>query len=610
MPVSYLRVRLQDGFWAPRQERLSSVSIPWATAHLDSSGGLEAFRAAPTSYEPDLTPHILEAIKFLEAMASVVGLQRDESIEGLIDAWGRALIGGQAADGYLKVGWPLGADPANRWQPSWWSHETYALGHYLEAAIAYLQSTGRGELFDSAIRGVDNMAEALLDSDRAYAPGHPEIEQALTRLYATTGDAARLDLCGWLIDQRGHHEARQSYGVHCQDHEPVRDQRTLEGHAVTAAYLFNAVTEYAGATGDAGLRETVVALWTDFVTHKMFVHGGGGNVSTGFEGYPSQPDFIPPHDAYCESCSVVANFRWAQSLFHLTGESSYLDAAERMLYNALYASLSLHGDRFFYRNVIQAGTATDAPITRLKWHWCPCCPPNIVKLLATIGGAFYSTSRDGIFVKQYGSSEARIPFRDGVKLTQRTDYPWDGEVRIDVDLAAPADFTLRLRVPCWATSHSVSVNGEPIEADAQAGWIAVRRRWSAGDRVELKMPMTPRRVTMPARFKEYEGLAALERGPIVYCLEEQDSGRPLRLLYLPEETELRAEHRPEMLGGITVLGADLPQCRDIVLGAPDVAAPEPVSVTFIPYGVWNNREPDVMSVWLRSAEPGLLDVNI
>lgn len=601
---------MQDGFWAPRQRRLSSVSIPWATGHLDRSGGLEAFRAGPAAYEADLTPHLLEAIKFLESMASVVGLERDGSIEGLIDAWGKALIGGQAADGYFTPGWPSGADPAKRWQPLWWSHEAYALGHYLEASIAYLQSTGNGELFESAVRAADNMEEALLDGGRAYAPGHPEIEQALTRLYGITGDSVRLELCSWLIEQRGRHEGRSSYGTHCQDHRPVREQRTIEGHAVTAGFLFNAVTEYVGATGDAELREVVEALWKDFVTHKMFVHGAGGNVSTGHEGYPTQPDFIPPHDAYCESCSIVANFRWAHSLFHLTGESAYLDVAERMLYNGFYASLSLHGDRFFYRNVIQAGTATDAPITRLKWHWCPCCPPNIVKLFATVGGAFYSTFRDGIFVKQYGSSEANVPFRDGVRLTQRTTYPWEGDVRIDVDPTTPGDFTLMLRVPSWATSHAVSVNGEAIEADARGGWIAVRRSWCAGDSIELKMPMTPTRVTMPPRFREYENLAALERGPLVYCLEEQDAHVPLRLLYLPEGTEVRAEHRPGLLGGIMVLRVDLPRCRDIIIGTPDAPAPDPVPVTFIPYGVWNNREPDVMSVWLRSKEPSLMDVNV
>jgi uncharacterized protein len=609
-PVSYLRVTMQDSFWAPRQGHLASVSIPWATAHLDRRGGLEAFREAPSTYEADLTPHLLEAIKFVEAMASVVGLQRDESIEGLIDAWGTALIGGQAVDGYFEAGWPAGADPSKRWQPLWWSHEAYALGHYLEASISYLESTGRRELFESATRGTDNMAGALLGSGRAYAPGHPEIEQALTRLYGVTGDPKSLELCGWLIEQRGHHEGRASYGTHCQDHQPVREQRTIEGHAVTGAFLFNAVTEYVGATGDAGLRRAVEALWEDFVTHKMFVHGGGGNVSSGHEGYPPQPDFIPPHDAYCESCSVVANFRWAQSLFHLTGESSYLDVAERMLYNAFYASMSLRGDRFFYRNVIQAGTSTDAPITRLKWHWCPCCPPNIVKQFATVGGAFYSTFPDGIFVKQYGGSEARIPFRDGVRLTQRVDYPWDGDVHIEVDPATPSDFTLMLRVPSWATSHALSVNGETMDADGRSGWIAVRRRWCAGDSVELEMPMTPRRVTMPPRFREYENLVALERGPLVYCLEEQDAQAPIRLLYLPEGTDVHAEHRAESLGGITVLTADLPRCRDIIIGTPAAPTPDPVRVTFIPYGVWNNREPDVMSVWLRSAEPSLMNVNV
>jgi uncharacterized protein len=593
-PVPYFHVRLQDAFWAPRQRLLATVSVPWATRHLDPAGGLDAFRADPEGYETKLRRGDFEAIKFVEALAAVVGLERDEAIEGLTAAWGRAMIDGQAADGYFEFGWPLGADPAKRWRASWISHEDYGLGHYIEAAIGYLESTGESAMYESAVRAVGNMASALLDGERAYAPGHAAIEQGLTRLYGFTGDTKYLDLCGWLIEQRGNHEGRPSYGRYAQDHLPVREQRTIEGHAVRAAFLFNGVTEYVGATGDEGYFKAVLAVWEDFVQHKMYVHGTGGNTSTKNEGYSPTPDFIPPDDAYCESCSAFANFQWAHNLFRLTGDASYIDVAERTLYNAFYASLSLSGDRFFYRNVIQAFE----PAMRTEWHWCPCCPPNIVKLLAKVGGFFYSTDDDGIFVKHYGASEADLPFGGGIKLTQRTEYPWDGDVQLQVDPQTPTELTLRLRIPSWAKSHDLSVNGELVETDVQAGWVSIRRSWETGDTVRLSLPMTIERVSMPPRFEEYRDLAALERGPIVYCVEQQDAAGPLPALCLAEDVRVTAEHRPDLLGGVTVLETTLPASSDL-FDSP------PMPVTFIPYGVWNNRKPDFMTVWLPAKRRSL-----
>jgi DUF1680 family protein len=351
VPVSYFDVRLQDGFWAPRQKTIREVSVPWATRHFDSAGGVDVFRQHSQGYTAEVQTGDLEAIKFVESMATVVGLQRDAAIEGLTKSWGREMIAAQKSDGYWPFGWPLAADPAKRWQAVWWSHEDYALGHYLESAIAFKESSGDTALDDSAVRAVDNMASTLLDSKRAYAPGHEEIEQALMRLYGSSGNPKYLRLCGWLIGQRGHHDGRRSYGKYSQDHLPIEQQRTIEGHAVRAAFLFNGVTEYVGATGHAGYREAVLAIWDDLVNHKMYLHGGGGITSVDNEGYSSKPDFIPPEDCYGESCSVFGNFQWAHSLFRLTGDASYIDVAERMLYNAFYASLSLQGDRSFTRTL-------------------------------------------------------------------------------------------------------------------------------------------------------------------------------------------------------------------------------------------------------------------
>ena len=588
-PVPYFNVKMQDAFWAPRQKTVRDITVPWATRHWDEAGGLEAYKAQPATYKARTQPGDMEAVKFIEAMAAVVGLERDPAIEGLVDAWARVLIDGQGPDGYLQSGFGLTiSHPPKPWQAFPWSHESYIIGHYLESAIAYRESTGSTALYDSAVRAIDNMAATLLDSNHPYISGHPEIEHALMRLYDVTGNTKYLRLSAWLIAQRGNHKGRTDAGKANQDHLPVKEQRTIEGHAVCAAFLFNGVTEYVGAIGDPDYREAVLSVWNDLVEHKTYLHGATGNTSSGFEGYLSSPYDISPSDTYGESCAAFGNFQWAHSLFRLTGDASYIDAAERMLYNVFYASLSLEGNRYFYRNVSEM----DDPVLRYDWHPVPCCPPNIVKLFCKVGGFFYSTDNDGIFVKHYGASEANIPFHNGVKLIQRGLYPWNGDITLHVEPKAPAEFTLRLRIPVWAKSHSVFVNGKAISGGVQKGWVAIRRRWEAGDIVELNLPMIVERITLPPQFKQYQNLAALQRGPIVYCLEEQDSSAPLAWLYFPEDAKLTAEHRSDLLGGVTVLNGTLPQFTVMY------AAEAPVPVMFVPYGVWNNRMPGAMRIWL------------
>lgn len=588
-PVPFFNVHMQDTFWAPRQRIVHDVSVPWASGHFDAAGGLEAYKKQPNGYQAKLIGEC-EPTKFIEAMAAVVGLQRDAAIEGLIDAWGKSIIAGQGPDGYLQFGHFRDYTPDKRWVPVWSSHEDYIVGHYLEAAIGYLESTDSRTLYNSALQAVNNMISVLLKSNRAYAPGHQEIEQALMRLYGMTGDRQYLNFCGWLIAQRGHHEGRPNFGLYSQDQIPVKDQRTIEGHAVRAAFLFNGVTEYVGATNDPGYREAVLAIWDDFEKRKMYVHGGGGTRSGNNEGYSTKPYYIPPGECYGESCSVFGNFQWAHNLFRLTGEARYLDTAERMLYNAFYASLALSGDRFFYENPAEVRQ----PTHRGDWHGCPCCPPNIVKLFAKVGGFFYSTDKEGIFVKQYGASTAQVPFASGVKLTQRTGYPWDGVITIQVDPAEAGRFTLRLRQPEWAKSQRLTVNGEPITLAPERGWLAVTRDWKSGDVVSLSLPMEAQRLTMGEEFKEYKGLVALRRGPIIYCLEGQDVATPLRSLYIPSDTRFEAVHRADLLGGVTVLKGNL--------GQVSTEGSKIVQAQLVPYGVWNNRTPGEMRIWLPGSE--------
>jgi DUF1680 family protein len=560
----------------------------------------------------------MEHVKFIEAMATIVGLQQDHAMCAFIDAWAQPLMAGQSADGYLAEHWPTSFHhPKKRWSHVRTSHEDYAIGNYIEAAIAYREATGNDAMYRSAIRSADNMVAALLDGDYPYISGHPEIEQALMRLYDVTGETKYVQLCSWLLNQRGRHDARASYGRRNQDHLPIQEQRTIEGHAVRAAFLFNGVTEYVGASGDAAYREAVLSVWDDLEHGKMYLHGATGCQSAGNEGYRPEPFTIRPDDTYGESCSAFGNFQWAHNLFRLTGDARYIDTAERILYNAFYASLSLQGDSSFYCNVSQTGlscASTDEhlryrPITRSAALAASCCPPNIVKLFNKVGGFFYSTSRTGIYVKHYGASEASIPYGGGVKITQQTPYPWDGDITIVVEPRRPEHFALHLRMPAWARSASLTVNDRPVHVGAQKGWLTVSRRWRRGDRVQLSVPMQVQRVTMPSQFVGYENKAALMRGPIVYCLEQQDvepvtevgvipteiglTGEYLlSALYIPEDTTFAVERRSELSGlKVAKIRGKLMQIR------PDDSV-APVSATFVPYGVWGNRLPGAMRIWL------------
>ena len=613
-PVPYLNVRMTDTFWAPRQKTTRETSVSWITKAHDRTGGLDVFRAHPEGYRAAETVVNMEAIKFIEAMATIVGLERDSTIEGLTDAWIKTVLQKQGTDGYLEEHFPPGLDhPPHRWEAVWWSHEAYTTGHYIESAIAYREATGNNVMFKSAVRAANNMVTELLDGEHPYTSGHPEIEQALMRLYEVTGEKKYLQLCGWLLEQRGRHERRPSFGWMRLDNIPVKDQRAIQGHAVMAAYLWNGVAQYVAATGNPTYLQALLSVWDDLVTRKMYIHGGSGNQSSRIEGYRKAPYCILPGDAYCESCSVFANFQWAHNLARLTGEAHYVNTAERMLYNAFYASLALKGDASFYCNVTQV----DVPTPRDPKLARSCCPPNIVKLFNKVGGFFYSTDAENIYINHYGASEADIPWGKGlIKLTQQTEYPWDGAVTILVQPNIPATFALRLRLPEWVHTYTLSVNGKPWAGSGERGWLVVRRHWTRDDQITLNLPMDVRRVTMPPEFKEYENRVALARGPIIYCLEEQDlevdpeyqnntaAGyfSNLATTYIPEDAKFNTEHRPEFLGGVTVLHGEVRRLmwqdnRERTLRA-----------TFIPYGVWNNRKPGAMRIWLCACKEPLIEM--
>lgn len=603
-PIPYTNVRMLDGFWAPRQRTVQSVSIPWAQSRLDADPTAEAGNAVASIDGRNVRVGDLEAIKFIETMAAVARLTHDDALAATAGAWSDRFTDGQESDGYLPHLYPAGLQ-YGRWHVDWYSHELYALGHFLDASLELAAATGDDRYLEPVVAAVENATAALMDEGRPYGIGCAGLEPALIRLYDRTGDPRHLAFCQWLVEQRGRHEGRQSFGPYAQDHLPVEDQRTIEGHAVRAAFLYAGVAGLVGASGDERYLESLRAVWANMVEHKMYKHGASGSVSAGNEGYLTDPDVLPLDDCYGESCSVYGNIQWGHDMFRLTGEASYLDDMEWMLYNAFPASLSLAGDTYTYENPAEQIAAAVRP----DWHPVPCCPPNILKLITKVGGLMYSIDDEGVFVNLYGSSEVDLPIAGSTLLRQSSNFPWDGAIRIEVDPSEATTFAVRLRIPRWARTHTVAVNGEPADAPVVDGWATIERTWQKGDTIDLDLPMEVVRTRFPESFAGYEDRVAIERGPILFCLEQQDVHGSLELTMLTDDADLTPEYRPDLLGGTTVISTTLTRKDGLMyrrnpLHVGQNSSPGAPAI-LVPYALWANRRPGGMRTWHPTKEKKL-----
>lgn len=435
--------------------------------------------------------------------------------------------------------------------------------------------------------------------------GHPEIELALVRLYRTTGDRRLVDLAKFFVDERGD-PARppNRYSADLIDEMPLFDRQVVSGHAVRAGYYFTGATDIAALTGDPRYREVVERLWTNMVSRKLYLHGGIGAVLVG-ERFGD--DYrLPNATAYCETCASVANMLWSFRLFRLTGESKYLDVLERVLYNGFLSGVSLGGDRFSYQNRLMSDGDQ-----RSEWYETSCCPVNVARFLPSLGGYVYATTGDSVYLNLFVASSAQVDCGgQAVRFTQSTRYPWDGRVEVTVAPQAPRRFALRIRIPGWARNEAVpsdlyrfadgaapavklAINGQSVPVILEHGFALLDRDWTAGDCVELNLPMRARRVLAHEAVADDKGRIAIQRGPLVYCVEASDNGGPTHGLALPDTEFLDPEWRPALLGGVVVLhGHKQPEQAAHAKAGPSRA------LTAIPYCTWANRGPQQMDVWL------------
>ncbi|GGA99491.1 hypothetical protein GCM10011491_29710 [Brucella endophytica] len=624
VPVDHSKVSFDSGFWKSWSETVRDVTIPTQHQRLEEEGFLEVLdfdKPAGPLVRP-IQPsglsmqHFFDSDfgKWIEAASYTLKNHPNPDIEARIDAIVEKLERGQMADGYLNS-WFIRREPEKRWTNLRDLHEMYSMGHLLEGAVAYFEATGKRRFLDVMIRAVDHIIDTFGTEPgklRGY-DAHEEIELALVKLYRVTGDIRHLKLATYFIDERGQmpsyydEEARrrgedpadyvyQTY-AYSQAHMPVREQTQVVGHAVRAMYLFSAVADLAYENDDPSLKAACDRLFGNLTGRQLYVTGGLGP-SASNEGFTREYD-LPNQTAYAETCAAVALGFWSHRMAQIDLDGKFTDALETVLYNGALSGISRDGEHYFYENVLESHGQN----RRWKWHYCPCCPTNIARFITSLGQYFYSVKGDEIAVHLYGANGAELEANGHfLRLRQETAYPWDGDVRLAVGLAAPTMLTFRLRIPGWCEAARIFVNGEEIAAAVEKGYAAITREWRDGDEIRLAFAMPVERLYAHPAVGEDAHRVAFKRGPMVYCVEETDIGTEPQRLRIPRDAALEPRFDDGLLGGAVVLEGEALEADasgwegTLYRKAPPALKPRPIKA--IPYHLWANRDAGAMQVWL------------
>ena len=626
--VSFTQVHLTDVFWAPRIEVNRTVSIPSAFRECEKSGRFDNFALAAKNngrYQTDIKEHQgdfsfddTDPYKVIEGASYALAVKYDRQLDHYLDSVINLIALAQEPDGYLTT---CVTNKCTRLS-GWWgthkwekinSHELYNSGHLIESAVAHYRATGKRTFLNVAIKNADLVCKTFGPNEgQIHRPGgHPIIEMALCKLYKVTGNKTYLEGAKYFVDETGRCTDGHAPSMYSQDHKPILEQDEIVGHAVRAGYLFSGVADVAALTGDKQYQEALERIWKNMSSKKLFVTGGIGSRAQG-EGFGPNYE-LNSHTAYCETCAAIANVYWNYRMFLATGESKYMDVVERALYNNVLSGVSLSGDRFFYDNPLES----DGEHGRQRWFGCACCPGNVTRFVASVPNYIYARQGKDIYVNLYAQGTAKI---GNVELEQTTEYPWDGKIRIRINKGG-GKFAIKLRLPGWlkqapvgndlytyadqAKPYTVTVNGETVNQSSDQlsnsklsngqmspGYITISRSWKRGDVIELDLPMEVRRIVANDNAEDLRGRVALERGPVVYCLEAGDQNdHHVFNKYIPGSSAINAHFEKDLLNGVVVLEG---QAKEVEQNG------EVRDVTFraIPYSTWNNRGSQPMEVWI------------
>ena len=580
--IDFSHVKINDNFWSPRLSKHVSATLPVCIDQIENqTGRIRNFENAAKGEgeHSGIFFDDSDVYKALEGMAYSLINNPDPELEKKADEWIDKFAAAQQPDGYINTFYTLtGLD--KRWT-NMDKHEMYCAGHMIEAGVAYYQATGKRKLLDVCIRMTDHMMSQFGPGKRHWVPGHEEIELALVKLYQTTQEQKYLDFAYWLLEERGHgHGTMGDEGkwdpVYYQDIVPVRRLTDISGHAVRCMYLYCGMADVAALKNDTGYIAAIDRLWDDVVHRNMYITGGIGS-SRDNEGFTEDYD-LPNLDTYCETCASVGMVLWNQRMNQLTGDSKYIDILERSLYNGALAGISLGGDRFFYVNPLES----KGDHHRQEWYGCACCPSQLSRFLPSIGNYIYASSDDALWVNLYigNTGQIRIGETD-ILLTQETDYPWDGSVKLTISTSQPLEKEIRLRIPNWCKTYDLSINGKRINVSEKKGY-AVIKDWKSQDVIALDMDMPVEIVAADPHVKENFGKRAIQRGPLVYCMEEIDNPEYFDQIQLSPSTTFQTAFVSDILNGIKTIKTN----------------GRAQSATFIPYYAWDNRKAGKMRVWI------------
>ena len=613
-------VTIEEGFWSKRRKTNVERSIPTMRVELEEHGRMDNFRRlVGKSTEPQRGPYFSDSdiYKWIDAVGWALQSEAMPELRRTTDSMIREVISVQEPNGYLNTYYQNDRISLRMSQHDQEvGHEMYCLGHMLQGAMAYYRGTGDTTLMDAGARMVDNFVLPDYGPGPKQKPiisGHPEIEMALIELYRTTGKRQYVELAGYILhgDDRWTIEPERIVYMFCGI--PFTQRTKLEGHAVRAMYACSGATDYYLETGDQAYWKTLNTLWEDLTRRQMYITGGVG-ARAQWEAFGA-PYELPNQQAYGESCAAIGNMMWNWRMLAASGEAKFTDVVERALYNGINSGMSLDGTTYCYRNPLAFDPAAfdgfrGSPNIRNPWYDVTCCPPNIERTFSSLPGYFYSTSKDGLYVHLYDNSTLDWHLEDGtpIKVQQKTDYPWDGAVKLTVSPAEAKDFTFHVRIPAWASGASVAVNGRPESGVKPGEYLAIKRSWKSGDVVTLNFPMSTEVVASNPRVAEDRGKVAVRCGPLIYCMEQVDQANgvalPDALISLSQAAKFTSENKKDLLGGVVVLhhrgGVFEVSSAEAALYAPASVTPprtKPTDLTFIPYYVWANRQPSAMQVW-------------